>query len=58
MSDEDINFDAVELFVSKAREAYQKQDHAGFIAARKLVMIALGVEEAVPLQTKSRPAKQ
>jgi hypothetical protein len=59
MSDEDINFDAAESFVSKAREAYQRQDQAGFIAARKLVLVALGVAEAVPLQMKPRySAKQ
>lgn len=48
MSDEVIDFDAVEIFVGMAREAQERGDLDGLRNARKLVLIAFGVVDSPP----------
>lgn len=58
---ESVNFDAAARFLQNAREAYETGNDARFIAARKLVLVALGIDDAPPLlppsvQERARPA--
>lgn len=48
MSDNEIDFDAVELFVGFARRAQESGDGAGLVAARKLILVAMGVGDQPP----------
>lgn len=49
MSDQDddhIDFDAAERYLRTAREAHEAGDHPKFVAARKLVAVALHLTES------------
>lgn len=50
MSEEapNIDFAMASALVERARAAYRSRDVAGFIAARHLVLLALGVEPPAP----------
>lgn len=43
--DAEVDFAAAETFLKQAREAYEDGDRTRFIAARKLVAIALRISE-------------
>lgn len=42
------DFQAAEMYLSLARDAYDTGDQNKFIAARKLIMVALGITDALP----------
>lgn len=46
--DEPVDFDGAERFLKVAREAHEEGDQPRFIAARKLVAVALGLREIPP----------
>lgn len=46
---EPVDFDAAARFLQTAREAHEAGNDARFIAARKLVLVALGIDDAPPL---------
>lgn len=45
------DFQAAETYLKMARDAHEKGDDGLFIAARKLVMVALGISDAPPSRT-------
>lgn len=57
--DEDINCTAATMFVQQACEAHERGDRLAFAAARKLVMVALGIGDMPPpILRRTLPAKQ
>lgn len=55
---EGIDFDAAESFLRTARDAYERGDEPRFLAARKLIGVALGLEEIpLSLRPQARAAK-
>lgn len=50
---EEVNLPAAETYLALARAAYDTGDHGRFIAARKLLMVALGIADT-PLSRTAR----
>ena len=42
---ENLDFDSAEMFLAMAREAYESKDEKSFIVARKMFMVALGIQD-------------
>lgn len=54
----DINFDAAEIFLRQAREAFETGDRVCFIAARKMVAIALQLDGGPPVRIHTSHLKE
>ncbi len=53
MPDDGVDFANAELFLGKAREAYEGGDRTTFIACRKLVMVNLGIFDGPPVRVET-----
>lgn len=55
--DIDINFDAAEMFLKKAREAHDSGDKVTCLAACRMVMVALHLSDGPPVDIRTNHLK-
>jgi hypothetical protein len=55
--DEEINCTAAAMFMQQACDAHERGDYVAFSAARKLIMVALGVGDPPPPLMRRPTAK-
>lgn len=52
-----INFEAAEMFLQQAKEAHESGDELKCFAARKMVAVALHLNEGPPIDIRTRHLK-